>query len=109
MSWGIWIDLPEQVSWTRFLPLARPGIQDGQLSFLNAFRVSTTASAHLPSDLMWERAGPGALSRPPRATAERLVGHQKNAVFGRELVKFMLWKVSEREVSHVVQHWNISR
>lgn len=66
MSWGIWIDLPEQVSWTRFLPLARPGIQDGQLPFLNAFRVSTTASAHLPSGLMWERAGPGALSRPPR-------------------------------------------
>ena len=43
------------------------------------------------------------------ATTEGLVGHQKNAVFGRELVKFVLRKVSVRDVSYVVCQCNIWR
>lgn len=46
---------------------------------------------------------------PDGATAEGLVGHQKNAVFDRELVEFMLREVSIREVSHAVPQCNIRR
>jgi hypothetical protein len=38
------------------------------------------------------------------ATTEGLVGHQKNAMLDRELVKFVLRKVPVREVSHAV-YW----